>query len=95
MGCLTPFAPTEMTVRGGTYYAFHPNNGAAVREYAAELALRYYREQRAYAKDLPHPRRFKCGPKENAVSWKLLVDEFFGGVDHTPACEANPPSARR
>jgi hypothetical protein len=27
MGCLTPFAPTEMTVRGGTYYAFHPNNG--------------------------------------------------------------------
>jgi hypothetical protein len=85
--CLTPYTPTEMTVRGGTYYAFQPNNGAAVREYAAELALRYYREQRAYSKKLPHPKRFKCGPKENASSWKLLVDEFFGGIDHTPACD--------
>jgi len=86
IACLTPFTPTEMKVRGGTYYAFQPNNGAAVREYAAELALRYYREQRAYALGLPHPKRFKCGPKENALSWKLLVDEFFGGIDRTPAC---------
>jgi hypothetical protein len=59
ISCLTPFTPTEMTVRGGTYYAFQPNNGAAVREYAAE----------------------------NASSWKLIVDEFFGGIDRTPACE--------
>jgi hypothetical protein len=87
MACLTPYTPTEMTVRGGTYYAFQPNNGAAVREYAAELALRYYREQRAYSKSLPHPKRFKCGTKENALAWKLLVNEFFGAIDHTPACE--------
>jgi len=84
--CLTPFTPTEMTVRGGTYYAFQPNNGAAVHEYAAELALRYYREQRAILRNLPRPKRFKCGPKENGTSWKLLVDEFFGGIDLTPAC---------
>jgi hypothetical protein len=87
ISCLTPYTPTEMTVRGGTYYAFQPNNGAAVREYAAELALRYYREQRSYSLNLPHPKRFKCGPKENASSWKLLVDEFFAGIDRTPACE--------
>jgi hypothetical protein len=43
--CLTPYAPSETVIRGGTYYAFHPDNG--VVEYAAELALRYYREQRA------------------------------------------------
>jgi hypothetical protein len=86
IACLTPFTPTEMTVRGGTYYAFQPNNGAAVREYAAEIALRYYREQRAVLFDLPHPKRFKCGPKENASSWKLVVDEFFGGIDLTPPC---------
>jgi hypothetical protein len=94
VACLAPFAPTDMTVRGGTYYAFQPNNGAAVREYAAELALRYYREQRTAQRGLVRPRgalatakRFKCGPKENASSWKLLVDEFFGGIDRAPACE--------
>jgi hypothetical protein len=86
IACLTPFAPTEVTVRGGTYYAFQPNNGAVVREYAAELALRYYREQRAALRGLPPGKRFKCGPKENASSWKLLVDEFFAGIDRTPAC---------
>jgi hypothetical protein len=86
IACLKPFTPTEMTVRGGTYYAFQPNNGAAVREYAAELALRYYREHRAALRDLPKPARFKCGPKENASSWKLVVDEFFGGIDLTPPC---------
>jgi hypothetical protein len=86
IACLTPFTPTEMTVRGGTYYAFQPNNGAAVREYAAELALRYYREQRAIARGLPAPKPFKCGPEENATAWKLLVDEFFGGVDRSRAC---------
>jgi hypothetical protein len=86
MACLAPFTPTEMVVRGGTYYAFQPNNGAAVREYAAELALRYYREQRADAKSLQTAKHFKCGPKENASSWKLLVNEFFGGIDRTPTC---------
>jgi hypothetical protein len=87
MHCLTPFTPTDMTVIGGTYYAFQPNNGDGVREYAAELALRYYREQRAVLRHLPPPKRFKCGPEENARSWKLVVDEFFGGTDLTPGCE--------
>src|SRR5690606_9231625 len=42
--CLRPYAPNETMVRGGTYYAFQPGNG--VWEYAAELAIRYYREHR-------------------------------------------------
>lgn len=87
MRCLAPFTPTDMTVIGGTYYAFQPNNGDGVREYAAELALRYYREQRAVLRHTPAPRRFKCGNAENARSWSLLVDEFFGGIDLTPSCE--------
>jgi hypothetical protein len=87
MRCLGPFTPTDMTVIGGTYYAFQPDNGDGVREYAAELALRYYREQRAVLRHSPSPNRFKCGREENAHAWKLLVDEFFGGIDLTPACQ--------
>ncbi len=86
IACLTPFTPTEMTVRGGTYYSFQPNNGAAVREYAAELALRYYREQRAVLRGAPVTKRFKCGPKENGGAWRMLVEEFFGGIDRTGGC---------
>ncbi|MBI4957517.1 MAG: hypothetical protein HY908_36255 [Myxococcales bacterium] len=83
--CLTPYAPGSTTVRGGTYYAFTPGNG--VMEYGAELALRYYREQRAALG--MHPaggKPFKCGPSENGVAWRALVDEFFGGVDFTAPC---------
>jgi hypothetical protein len=29
---------------------------------------------------------FKCGPKENALAWRAFVDEFFAGIDKTPAC---------
>ena len=44
--CLAPFAPNDTKVRAtGTYYAFQPNNGDAVHEYAAELAVRYFKEQ--------------------------------------------------
>ncbi len=82
--CLAPFAPTETVVRGGTYYPFQPGNG--VYEYAAELALRYYREQRAALRALPRPSRFKCGRPENARAWALMRDEFFAGVDVVPAC---------
>jgi hypothetical protein len=85
IACLTPYAPTTMKVRGGTYYAFQPNNGAAVREYAAELALRYYQEERALLRHETARRPFKCGPKENHAAWKLIVDEFWGGIDGT-AC---------
>lgn len=87
IACLTPYAPMPTMVRGGTYYAFQPNNGDAVHEYGAELATRYYREHRAIFRNekIPgHP--FKCGPPENAQAWKLLVDEFFAGIDLIPAC---------
>lgn len=85
-GCLTPYAPGTTMVRGGTYYAFQKGNG--VGEYAAELATRYFLEHQAilagkrYAKGA-----FKCGPPENAKTWKALVDEFFG-ADLTGDCPA-------
>lgn len=82
--CLGPYTPNDTQVRGGTYYSFQPGNG--VSEYAAELALRYYREQRAALRHLPPPKPFKCGPPENAKAWSLMRDEFFAGHDVTPAC---------
>jgi len=85
--CLAPYAPNSTVVRGGTYYAFQPNNGTGAHEYAAELAVRYFREQsemRAKGK-LTH-RAFKCGPAENARSWQAFIDEFFAGRDLVPAC---------
>ncbi len=85
VACLGPYTPNETKVRGGTYYAFQPGNG--VMEYGAELALRYYREQRAALRDRKHPKAFKCGPTVNARAWHLIKDEFFGGVDATPACQ--------
>jgi hypothetical protein len=86
--CLAPYAPNTTKVKAtGTYYAFQPNNGDAVHEYAAELAVRYFKEQTEMAtkQKLSHP-AFKCGPAENARAWKNLVDEFFGGHDEVPAC---------
>jgi hypothetical protein len=82
--CLAPYTPNETIVRGGTYYSFQPGNG--VMEYAAELALRYYREQRAVLRALPRVKPFKCGPPENERAWSLLRDEFFAGVDAVPPC---------
>ena len=82
--CLAPYTPNETIVRGGTYYSFQPGNG--VMEYAAELALRYYREQRAALRKLPKVKAFKCGPPENAKAWTLMRDEFFEGIDAVPAC---------
>jgi hypothetical protein len=84
--CLAPYAPGTTKVRGGTYYAFQPNNGATVHEYAAELAVRYLREQRAARAGRLKIRPFKCGPAENARAWAALVDEFFAGVDRVPPC---------
>lgn len=84
--CLKPYTPTDVTVSGGTYYAFQPGAPTGL-EYAAELATRYHDEQLARiegrAFDKPP---FKCGSSENASAWKLLVDEFFGGVDFVPTC---------
>jgi hypothetical protein len=85
--CLAPYAPNDTTVRGGTYYAFQQNNGNAVHEYAAELAVRYLKEQGEMIANGKLARRaFKCGPAANARAWKALVDEFFAGRDLVPAC---------
>lgn len=85
--CLGPYAPGDTMVRGGTYYAFQPNNGDAVHEYAAELALRYYQENRAAIRgEVVKRPGFKCGPAENRRAWEALEIEFFGGADRTPAC---------
>jgi len=84
VACLAPYAPSSTKVRGGTYYAFQPGNG--VREYAAELALRYYREQRGALGQGPRVAPFKCARAENGRTWAALVAEFFGGIDLVPAC---------
>jgi hypothetical protein len=77
-------------VRGGTYYAFQQNNGNGVHEYAAELAVRYWKEQSEMLskQKLARP-AFKCGPSVNARAWRALVTEFFGGRDLVPPCRAN------
>ena len=87
VACLAPYAPNSTMVRGGTFYAFQPNNGNGVHEYAAELAVRYFDEQRAMldAGKLTKP-AFKCGPPANGRAWRALVDEFFAGRDLVPAC---------
>ncbi|MBC7975211.1 MAG: hypothetical protein H7138_09515 [Myxococcales bacterium] len=87
IGCLTPYAPNNTRVRGGTYYAFQRKNGDAVHEYAAELAVRYWKEQREMraAGKLSRP-AFKCGPPENRRAWHALVAEFFAGRDLVPDC---------
>ncbi|MFO0755647.1 MAG: hypothetical protein U0359_04115 [Byssovorax sp.] len=88
MACLRPFTPTETTVRGGTYYAFQPDNGQSVHEYAAELATRYYLEQEAaFAGKKRSKPPFKCGPPENRTAWEAIAKEFFGGVDRVPSCD--------
>jgi hypothetical protein len=85
--CLKPYAPDSIHVRvkGGTYYAFMPDNG--VMEYAADLAKRWFVEhdELLRTKGLKAA-PFRCGAPENAQAWQLLVDEFFAGIDHTPPC---------
>lgn len=90
VACLAPYAPNDTMVRGGTFYAFEPNNGLPVREYAAELALRWYKEHRAIARHEPFPQApngkpFKCGPPENRRAWDAIVKEFFA-IDLVPPC---------
>jgi hypothetical protein len=87
VACLAPYAPNDTMVRGGTYYAFEPNNGLSVREYAAELALRWYKEHRALQRheQLPTGKPFKCGPPENRRAWDAIVKEFFS-LDLVPPC---------
>jgi hypothetical protein len=74
-------------VRGGTFYAFQPNNGDTVHEYGAELAVRYFKEQsEMLAAGKLTRRAFKCGPVENGRAWQALVGEFFAGRDLVPPC---------
>jgi hypothetical protein len=87
VACLAPYAPNDTMVRGGTFYAFQQNNGDPVREYAAELAVRYFKEQSEMRAAGKLARRaFKCGPAQNARAWRALVDEFFAGRDLVPGC---------
>ena len=79
--CLRPYAPGGTRVRGGTWYAFQPNNGDVAHEYAAELATRFYREWRT-----PPAVPFKCAAPENMRVWQEFSAEFFGGVDPVGAC---------
>ncbi|MFO0554238.1 MAG: hypothetical protein U0271_38010 [Polyangiaceae bacterium] len=82
--CLAPYAPFKTMVRGGTYYAFTPNNGDMSHEYAAELATRYFLEQRAALAGGTYPGGwFKCGAAENAEAYAAIAKEFFAGVDLT------------
>lgn len=84
--CLAPYAPHDTKVRGGTFYAFQPGND--VREYAAELAVRYFHEESAARRGAAVKPAFKCGPAENREAWGKLVADIFGGVDHTPPCSS-------
>lgn len=84
--CLARFAPSDDRVPGGTFYPFDSRT-RDVREYAAEIALRWFREQRAMLDGarLPGP-PFKCAADENAHAWGAVVEEFFGGLDLTGEC---------
>lgn len=82
--CLTRYVPEPLIVKGGTYYSFMPGNG--VREYAADLALRYFRDQREVMQGRVVKKPFKCAAPENARAWSKLSQRFFGGVDRLPSC---------
>lgn len=85
--CFTPFAPHGTVVPEGTYYAFDERT-RDVREYAAELALRYFLEHEAVLSGgPPSVPAFKCLTAENRRAWSRLAEEFFGGADLTPECE--------
>jgi hypothetical protein len=85
--CFAPFAPHGTIVPGGTFYAFDRRT-RDVREYAAELALRYFLEhEEILAGGSVRRPAFKCLTDENQAAWSALVDEFFGGVDLTASCD--------
>lgn len=89
--CLARYAPTSLRVKGGTFYAFQHDNGDIANEYAAELAERYFQEQRAAQQGEVHPEGwFSCKAPENRQAMTALAEEFFGGVDRTGEC---PPVA--
>jgi hypothetical protein len=85
--CYRPFAPHDTLVAGGTFYGFDWRT-RDVREYGAELALRYFLEHEAILAGAPRSApSFKCLAPENRTAWDLLAREFFGGADLT-CCES-------
>ncbi len=87
--CLGGFAPYDTRVPDGTYYPFDERT-RDVREYGAELALRYYLEHEAILDGTPLEPPFKCGPEENRVAWERLSRDFFGGLDLARDCDSPP-----
>lgn len=87
--CLTGFAPYDTCVPDGTYYPFDERT-RDVREYGAELALRWYLEHEAVLAGAPVEPPFKCGTDENRSVWDRITQDFFGGLDLTRECERVP-----
>lgn len=90
--CFENFAPHDTRVPEGTYYPFDKRT-RDVREYAAELALRYFLEHEAIQNGSPLEPPFKCRTEENLAAWQRLVDAFFGGADLTRACNSGRSTA--
>jgi len=89
--CFATFAPYDTRVPNGTYYPFDERT-RDVREYGAELALRYYLEHEAILTGTPLEPPFKCGSEENRAAWERLARDFFGGLDLSRDCESRPVS---
>jgi hypothetical protein len=85
--CLGDFAPHDTLVPDGTYYPFDSRT-RDVREYAAELALRFFREHEAILDGAPLEPPFKCRSEENRVAWERISRDFFGSLDLARNCEA-------
>jgi len=99
--CFRPFAPYPFSASKArtdpgaaatahdALYAFDERT-REVREYAAEVALRYFLEhERIFNHEEPIRPPFKCLNALNARAWTLMADEFFGGLDLAPRC--SPP----
>jgi hypothetical protein len=86
IACLTPYAPDSIIVsgRGGTYYAFMPENG--VSEYAADVAKRWVREHRAFFAGRGPKVPWRCQTMENREAWTTVSEAFFAGIDLLPPC---------
>ena len=84
--CLAGFAPFDTRVPDGTYYPFDERT-RDVREYGAELALRWYLEHEAILNGAPLEPPFKCGSDANRAAWDRLARDFFGGLDLSRDCD--------
>lgn len=85
--CFARYSPFDTVVPDGTYYPFDRRT-RDVREYGAELALRYFLEHEVIlAGGPPRLPPFKCLAEENRAVWEALADSFFGGVDLSPPCD--------